>query len=194
MTGYLLSRAPGALGSFLPPQRPVPEPRDHTEPPITTGPALGPGLPPPGSGHDRCRSCPPPASTQRATARQLRMAARPAAVPQARAIVRELLREWQLDAMADEVTLLLSELMTNAVQACTAGPDGPEIVATIRLAGTVLLLEIWDASPAPPVVQEADLTSESGRGLLMIEVMSTRWGHHQQDGGKVVWCEVALPG
>jgi hypothetical protein len=57
----------------------------------------------------------------------------------------------------------------------------------------VLRLEVWDASPAPPVVQETDLTSESGRGLLMIECMSTRWGHRRQDAGKVVWCEVALP-
>lgn len=129
--------------------------------------------------------------------RQMRMAARPAAVPRSRAIVRDLLREWQLETMSDDVTLLLSELMTNAVQAARSG-DGQAsrafVAATVRLTATAVLLEVWDANPAPPVVQEVDVTSGCGRGLLMIEYLSSTWGHHPADGGKVVWCELPLPG
>jgi anti-sigma regulatory factor (Ser/Thr protein kinase) len=131
--------------------------------------------------------------------RRMRMAARPAAVPRSRAIVRGLLRDWQLETMTDEVTLLLSELMTNAVQASHNGARRdqarrPFIVATVRLTATAVLLEVWDANPAPPVVQDVDLTSDCGRGLLMIECMSSTWGHHPHDGGKVVWCELPFPG
>jgi two-component sensor histidine kinase len=129
-------------------------------------------------------------------ARHLRMAARPATVPRSRAIVRDLLREWHLEAMSDEAMLLMSELVTNAVQASqnSTGAGQPVVLCTVRRTETALLLEVWDASPAPPVVQEVDLTSDCGRGLLMVEFMSSNWGHRPADGGKVVWAEIPLPG
>jgi hypothetical protein len=101
--------------------------------------------------------------------------------------------------MSDTATLLMSELVTNAVKASGNGtcgdlPGRQVIVATVRLTGTGLLLEVWDANPAPPVVQDVDLTGYGGRGLLMIECLCDNWGHHAADGGKVVWCEMAFPG
>ena len=48
---------------------------------------------------------------------------------------------------------------------------------------------VWDASPRPPA-QAADpgADAEGGRGLLLVEALSERWGHFSYGGdGKVVW-------
>ncbi len=131
--------------------------------------------------------------------RQLTMTAQPSAAPWARRMLRHLLREWQLEPVSDTALLLVSELITNAVAA--SGPDGPEapaagrpmIALTVRCTAASLLLEVWDPSPAPPVPQEADLSGDCGRGLLIVECLADQWGHRAADRGKVVWCEVALP-
>jgi hypothetical protein len=50
-----------------------------------------------------------------------------------------------------------------------------------------LLILVWDASPLPPVrVSTGD--AENGRGLLLVDTLSTRWGHFPHpNGGKTVW-------
>jgi anti-sigma regulatory factor (Ser/Thr protein kinase) len=132
--------------------------------------------------------------------RQLNLAARPSALPWARRMLRQMLCEWQLERMSDTALLLVSELITNAVNASADGACGerppvgrPMIALTVRLTDTSLMMEVWDANPAPPVLQEADLTGDCGRGLLIVQFLGDKWGHHSADGGKVVWCEVAFP-
>jgi anti-sigma regulatory factor (Ser/Thr protein kinase) len=139
-----------------------------------------------------------PGCGARGPIRQLKLAARPATVPQARSILRQLLCEWDLEQLSDTAMLLMSELVTNAVKASVDGVRRRRlrrnnIMASIRLNDSGLVLEVWDANPAPPVMREVDLTSEGGRGLLMIECLGDKWGHHPADGGKVVWCEIAFP-
>ncbi len=48
---------------------------------------------------------------------------------------------------------------------------------------------VWDASPLPPVPMDADDEAENGRGLLLVQALSARWGWHfpPDMGGKVVW-------
>jgi anti-sigma regulatory factor (Ser/Thr protein kinase) len=137
-----------------------------------------------------------PSRDARGPALQLKLVARPATVPQVRSALRQLLCEWHLEQLSDTATLLMSELVTNAVKA--DGVRRPRlrrtnIMASVRLSDTGLVLEVWDANPAPPVAHELDLTSDGGRGLLMIECLGDKWGHHAADGGKVVWCEIAFP-
>lgn len=130
--------------------------------------------------------------------RDVRLAALPSAVPWARRVLRHMLHEWQVESMADPAALLVSELVTNAVEA-SAGRTGrdqgklPMIGLAIRLTATSLVLEVWDSSPLRPVSQEADIARNRGRGLLLIDAMADSWGHRAADGGKVVWCELALP-
>lgn len=130
--------------------------------------------------------------------RSVRLAALPSSVPWARRILRHMLREWQVESMADPAALLVSELVTNAVEA-SAGRTGrdqgklPMIGFTIRLTATSLVLEVWDSSPLRPVPQEADVARDRGRGLLLIDALAGSWGHRAADGGKVVWCELAIP-
>lgn len=141
---------------------------------------------------------------RRATSRQVRLAALPSAVPWARRVLRHMLREWQLESMSDVALLLVSELVTNAVQA-TAAPDAGAcldhpshqmVSLTLELGDAGLLMKVWDAHPGLPVLQEADVTGDRGRGLLLVDFLADSWGHHpagQGAGqGKVVWCEVGI--
>jgi anti-sigma regulatory factor (Ser/Thr protein kinase) len=132
------------------------------------------------------------------SSRHVRLVALPSAVPWARRILRHMLREWQLEEMSDPAQLLVSELVTNAVQASARqhGHDQdslPMIGLTLQLTDTALTAEVWDTSPALPVLQEADLTGERGRGLMLVDFLADSWGHRVAGGGKVVWCTVAIP-
>jgi hypothetical protein len=51
---------------------------------------------------------------------------------------------------------------------------------------------VWDASLDPPVVAAPQVYAEHGRGLLLVEKVSARWGWHYpvDSGGKVVWAVV----
>jgi anti-sigma regulatory factor (Ser/Thr protein kinase) len=127
----------------------------------------------------------------------VRLAALPSAVPWARRVLRHVLHEWQVESMAEPAALLVSELVTNAVEASApaAGRDHgqlPMIGLTIRLTAASLVLEVWDASPLRPVPQKADTAGERGRGLLLIDALADSWGHLAADGGKIVWCELAI--
>ena len=130
--------------------------------------------------------------------RYVRLAALPSAVPWARRVLRHMLHEWQVENMADPAALLVSELVTNAVEASAGRADRdhgrlPMIGLAIRLTAASLVLEVWDASPLRPVPQDADIASYRGRGLLLIDALADSWGHRAADGGKIVWCEVAIP-
>jgi anti-sigma regulatory factor (Ser/Thr protein kinase) len=130
--------------------------------------------------------------------RYVRLAALPSAVPWARRVLRHMLCEWQLENMADPAALLLSELVTNAVEAspgraCRKPGKLPMIGLAIRLTPASLVLEVWDASPLRPVPQDAGIAGDRGRGLLLIDALADSWGHRAADGGKIVWCEVAIP-
>jgi len=132
------------------------------------------------------------------SSRHVRLAALPSAVPWARRVLRHMLREWRLEGMSDPAQLLVSELVTNAVEAsaCRAGQDRdswPVIGLTLQLTDAVLHVEVFDTSPALPAMQEADLTGERGRGLVLVDFLADSWGHRTAGAGKVVWCTVAIP-
>ncbi|GAA4514084.1 hypothetical protein GCM10023191_082120 [Actinoallomurus oryzae] len=131
------------------------------------------------------------------------IAALPSAVGQARAYARWVMGRWQLSAIADTVELLVSELVTNAVKA-TGVLDGPAderlLVGKVRpvylslseLAQT-LLIEVWDASSTPPLRRVASDGDETGRGLMLVQMLSKEWGCEVlETGGKVVWCKCLI--
>jgi transcriptional regulator with XRE-family HTH domain len=118
----------------------------------------------------------------------LELAALPSAVPCARLHTRHLCWEWQLTGLSQDAELVVSEVMTNAIQITQAD----ERTAPVRLwllgDRARLLILVWDASPLPPVPVNTSDEAENGRGLLLVDTLSTRWGHFlHQNGGKVVW-------
>jgi anti-sigma regulatory factor (Ser/Thr protein kinase) len=116
----------------------------------------------------------------------------PGAVRDARAAVRERLRDWDLDSLADLTALLVSELVTNALRHAT-GPIGVCLVRPAGL-GDVLLVEVSDPLPDPPRERAARPEDESGRGLQLVANSSRRWGTRPGEAGKTVWFELAVPG
>lgn len=104
--------------------------------------------------------------------------------------MRSTLHEWGLDAVGDLTVLLVSELVTNALR-YASGPIG---VRLARRAGPVLLVEVSDPVPAPPLVRIAAPDDESGRGLQLVARTSRRWGTRRGEQGKTVWFELGLPG
>jgi anti-sigma regulatory factor (Ser/Thr protein kinase) len=122
----------------------------------------------------------------------LELAALPTVVPCGRLHTRQVLWEWKLDHLADDAETLVSELLTNAVRASWS-PAGPGLVALRLLANHErLVIEVWDQNPDHPQPRQADHQSESGRGFVVIEALSHRWGFRRVSPSfKVVWCELA---
>jgi anti-sigma regulatory factor (Ser/Thr protein kinase) len=123
----------------------------------------------------------------------LELGALPSAVSCARLHTRQLLWEWQLTDLGDS-ELLVSELVTNAVQITQADARDAPVRLWLLADRARLLILVWDASPLPPVRMSTSDDAENGRGLLLVDTLSTRWdffGHH--GGGKVVWAALDKP-
>jgi CheY-like chemotaxis protein len=104
----------------------------------------------------------------------------------ARAFVRAALERWREDELVDTVTLLLSELVTNAVVHAKAAPS----VAVHLLPDRVHVEVADDDETAHLVARQAPPSAEGGRGLLLVEALADCWGQVTLPGGKVVWFDV----
>jgi anti-sigma regulatory factor (Ser/Thr protein kinase) len=101
---------------------------------------------------------------------------------------RRVLSDWRLGHLASDAGLLVTELMTNAVNASRR--DGTPVCLRLLADGGQLIIEVWDRSPARPELRQAGHWDEDGRGLCVVESLSHRWGWQYADGWKVVWCEL----
>lgn len=100
---------------------------------------------------------------------------------------------WHIDGeLADSAELLLSELVTNAVQAQASA--APEVGVRFVWADGRLRLEARDVSDAPPVMNDAEEDEECGRGLVLVDALASGWGVDRDDTGKTVWAELAAGG
>ncbi len=101
--------------------------------------------------------------------------------------------------LADTVELLVSEIATNAVRVSAEHARHQQIlgqavdVPTVRLwlssNGYRVLIQVWDPDDRVPAPETAGLAGESGRGLLLVDTLSSQWGCFapgDQDG-KIVW-------
>ena len=110
-------------------------------------------------------------------------------VRRGRQVARDVVMEWGLQPLADDVQLGVSELLSNAVRHA-----GTDVVLTLRLAGR-LVVEVVDNDPdlPHPVLPDEDLRATSGRGLRIVSAISTDWGVRAAPEGKAVWFALALP-
>ena len=89
--------------------------------------------------------------------------------------------------------MIVSELITNAVDASIVLPERPPVTLRLLATGTSLLVEAWDQSPLDLELQQPDADAECGRGLIVVEALSSRWGCERTEyQRKVVWAELAL--
>jgi anti-sigma regulatory factor (Ser/Thr protein kinase) len=123
----------------------------------------------------------------------LELGALPSAVSCLRLHAKEIVWEWGLTELSENVELLVSELATNALQASQVMRWSQTIRLWLLSDKERVLILVWDASRVPPARIEAGEETESGRGLLLVEALSERWGSyaHPGLGGKIVWCEVS---
>ncbi|MET9293775.1 SpoIIE family protein phosphatase [Streptomyces sp. NPDC003077] len=106
---------------------------------------------------------------------------------QARRLARRALARWDLEDLTDQLELLVSEVVTNAVRYA-------ERPITLRLLRTdVLRCEVGDDVPQLPRLRQARPSDEGGRGLYLVNRMARRWGATRLSTGKVVWFELSMP-
>ena len=110
------------------------------------------------------------------------------AVPAVRERLAVVLAEWGLEREPAEPTLLVvTELLSNAVQHARA-----PYRLTVGFPGATVRVEVQDATEQPPRLLPHDPLAERGRGLSVVQALSTRWGWTNQAGGKIVWADVSL--
>jgi anti-sigma regulatory factor (Ser/Thr protein kinase) len=113
--------------------------------------------------------------------------ARPSSVAVARRFCTRVLIEWGAADLADVVSLLVGELVTNVVlHAGTACELRLERTARLRV-------EVIDGSRRLPTRRLIDSEAGSGRGLLLVEALSAEYGTTVEAHGKRVWFEMDWP-
>ncbi|MCO8305849.1 MULTISPECIES: ATP-binding protein [Streptomyces] len=127
--------------------------------------------------------------------------ARYEAVKGARQFTGSTLRQWNLSELLDEVALVVSELVTNALRhALPGGPAPGEPERPVRLhlmrGPSRLVCAVRDPSAVGPVAGETGCGEESGRGLHLVESFTDGWGWQplaDATRGKIVWAVFHLP-
>jgi anti-sigma regulatory factor (Ser/Thr protein kinase) len=120
----------------------------------------------------------------------LELGALPGAVACARLHARQVLWEWGLSAIAEDAELLVSELITNAIQASPSAGPIPPVGLWLSSDRSRLLILVQDTSRYPPEPADgAGHDDERGRGLLIIEAISAKWGWDAEEdsSSKAVW-------
>jgi len=93
---------------------------------------------------------------------------------------------------ADDVAVVVSELLTNALRHAAPADVGARPGNGVRLGllqpGPSLLCVVADEDPRPPVSRDPEDFAETGRGLHIVAALSDDWGYAiLGDAGKVVW-------
>jgi anti-sigma regulatory factor (Ser/Thr protein kinase) len=109
----------------------------------------------------------------------------PHAVTAARLFVRGVLTEVPAE-VRDAAELLTSELTTNCVRHA-----GTEFEVTVD-ANERIRIAVTDTGAGEPQVLSPPPTAESGRGLLIVSKLSSRWGVIPAQSGKTVWFTLEL--
>jgi CheY-like chemotaxis protein len=106
----------------------------------------------------------------------------------ARRFVTEKVNEWGLEDLLDDALLVASELAANAV----THADSP---CRIRLClnATTLRIDVVDTGAGTPEPQPQSWTEEHGRGLHLVDALTSAWGLELVTEGKLVWAELQRP-
>lgn len=113
------------------------------------------------------------------------LAAEPVSARKARRLVLDALADWGLDSLADDASLLVSEIVTNSLLHA-----GSSIALRVLRADSGVRIEVHDGSSRLPSLRTYDGEAVTGRGLEIVGSTASNWGAAQSEDGKIVWFEL----
>jgi anti-sigma regulatory factor (Ser/Thr protein kinase) len=120
---------------------------------------------------------------------ELNLACDPASASAARAATRQFLGERCSPQLLEDVVIVVSELVSNAVT-----HTGDVCTLVVQYSAGQIVIEVRDTDawrrPEDKVSREAQ---DVGRGLGAVQTLTARWGIERTAEGKSVWAEFAVP-
>lgn len=110
----------------------------------------------------------------------------PAGPAQARTAVETWAHAVGVGQLCDDLTLIVSELVTNAVRY-----GAPPVRVQVAADDATVTVVVHDGAPGVPALRSPGPEAESGRGLLLIDLLALAHGVQPEPPGKAVWA--ALP-
>jgi len=105
----------------------------------------------------------------------------------ARQVVRDALSKWRLPQFERVACLLVTELVANVVLHTESASE-----LTVRHDGECLYVGVRDHDPRLPARRHRLPTAATGRGLALVDELSTSWGASPAQDGKIVWFELRV--
>ncbi|MEV4872884.1 ATP-binding protein [Streptomyces syringium] len=117
------------------------------------------------------------------------MPCEPASARRARLLVSAALSSWGIDQLSRDGQQVVSELVGNTIDhtRCRAVR-----VTVLRLSDRRVRISVFDRSLRTPEMRRPCASAEGGRGLVMVEALSQRWGYDRRVWGKIVWAELLV--
>lgn len=108
-----------------------------------------------------------------------------------RRLVADLVSAGIYESVVGDAALVVSELLSNAIRHAAPLP-GSKIRVAWTLNDGALRVAVSDAGAGPlPRVTQASPAAPGGRGLGIVETLSSRWGVLRDDGETTVWAVLA---
>ncbi|MDT0410386.1 MULTISPECIES: ATP-binding protein [Streptomyces] len=105
----------------------------------------------------------------------------------ARRLTEHALSAWGLDALVPDASLVITELVANAVRH-TRGESLRVVLRRNEHDGVEI--SVADGSCERPVRGQPEVEAVGGRGLQLVEAFAADWGSEPGPNGKRVWAEV----
>lgn len=94
-----------------------------------------------------------------------------------------------VEAVAERVALVVTELVTNAVVHART-----EVDFVVDVDGATVRVGVGDGRTRSPVPRSPTIADRSGRGMLLVHAFASRWGVDPRPAGKTVWAEFDVDG
>ena len=114
------------------------------------------------------------------------------AVRKARRVVESVLAGWGDDAAGAQLAVLLtSEVVTNAIVHASPHATDGRVGVSIDGGAELARVEVTDGFGGMPFARGPGVSRTSGRGIMLLDLLASRWGVTPVGEGKTVWFEVS---